>query len=226
MNTYGYCEKMHNSLKHHGLHMLSGDVRSFVASESFTKRMLAADRDASTLAYLTIKALDGLALDPTVGVAEASFFSVSADVVSFHVRFHTITNFIGDFSLPCETPRAQELIQAIQMNLDGKMFKAAVIYRRLYQRSSRLLGVAERRARRARYEYEMARRDLTADRRLTDDELARADAIYDGVYQPAHYRVTGRMHALSHTATPGFAGGFTPSVAEFLYWHLPIHSTN
>jgi hypothetical protein len=226
MNTNGYCERTHNSLKNHGLHMLSGDVRTFVASEAFTTGMLAADRDPSTLAYLTIKALNGLALDPTVGNTETAFFSVSGDVVSFAVRFHTIANFIGDFSLPCEDSRAQQLIEAIQGNLDGKMFKAATIYRRLYSCSSRLLGSAERRARRARYEYETARRNYATDRRLTDAELAQADAIYDGVYQPSHDRITGRMRALTHAATPGFSGAFTTTVADFLYWNLPIQLPN
>ncbi|WP_432263280.1 hypothetical protein [Cupriavidus sp. TMH.W2] len=224
MSLYNGYSSVHNSLRS-GLHMLTGDVRSFVASTAFTKAMKEAEESVDTKAFLIIKALDGLALDPLTGKHVGSFITRADGMISCHVRFDRWVNFIGLFSLPESSGRATQLVEAVDANIGGRMFKAAAMYRRLDRRAVRLHESARRKAR-AAFALALEKSRDTVNARgwvPKDSDYERANAEYDRVFEPRKALISGRLMALGKIASPGFLGSYTEAVASFLYQHLPCH---
>lgn len=211
--------KVLNDLRR-GVHMLDGDVRSFVLSEDFERAVAAAESDLSSKVFLTVRALDGIALDPLAGTEVSAHLMYGEHSVFCNVRFHGWSNFIGAFSLPVNDPRLVELEGAIHRNMAGHTFKAAKMYRRLHTVAMRQIEGARRAASKA---YDSVITELyQRARSLTDGDRAQAREAYDFVFEPSKNRVLRRMASLNRAATPGFQGGYTESVAAFMYAYLPV----
>ncbi|WP_425953105.1 hypothetical protein [Ralstonia pseudosolanacearum] len=223
MSLYNNIHSVHNDLRR-GLHMLNGDVRSFVGSADFTKAMKDADENDETKAFLLVKALDGIALDPLIGSNVDSFVWHLDGEVIIQVRFDRMVNFLGLFSLPESSRWAAPVIAAVECNLRSRMFKAAAMRRRLDRRAVRLLESARSRARNAyAASLNRARASHGQGWQPSEDDLARANADYNQVFDPRKAQIGNRLHTLQAISAPEFSGSYTETVATFLYRHLPCH---
>lgn len=207
--------------------MLNAEVRSMVEGKGFETAMCNAADDPDTKAFLMIKALDEIALDPTVGNTMDAFIFIygqGGGNVCFNIRFDRFVNFIGLIELPENSGRAKQLMEAIKKNLNGKMFKAAKMHRRLDARSVRLFQQARDRASEAYSAVIQA--GYAGGKRIPGvnmEELkVRAAAAYNKVFNPRKLQLQNRCRNVGRAACPGFQGGYTEAVASFLYRHLPF----
>lgn len=200
------------------LHLLTPELASFVSSDAFKKTMAVVEKDADTKAFLAIEALKGIALDPLTGKKPEAFYFQSGDRLCFNLKFDRWVNFIGWFELPENSGRAKQVVEAIRSNLESRMFKAASMHRRLDKRRANMYEQVTQRARKAYAEVVQK-----CSRQEAPEEVRRkADAAYDSVFDRRWEDINARVRKIAKESSPGFRGGYSEAVANFLYWHLPM----
>jgi hypothetical protein len=120
---------------------LAGEAEGHFRSLDYRARLEAMERDPEQLARLTISLLRHMALDPQRGAtvddhtpfrgALIKGSNTAPNDIYFALQFHRVSNFIGNFTLPADSPEMPALLKAIEENLASKMFKAAQMDRRL-----------------------------------------------------------------------------------------------
>lgn len=198
-------------------HLLRPEVASMVMSVDFENTMARAAGDDNVKAFLLAEALKVIALDPFTGWRAEDFYSVYTKEIGFGVRFHGVVNFVGLVTLPVGSAPAKLLIAAIENNLNGRLFKAAKMYRRLDRCRAALIEQVSTRASRAYAAVRMS----CGGKFLSQEDLARAVDAYDRVYKRRLDAIHARIGGVNDAATPGFLGAFPATVGEFLYRNLP-----
>ena len=210
---------MLNSLRtlHHGAHLMPARISSFVLGEPYKAAVKQLENNDDLKAFMTLRLLVGLALDPLSGSTPEAFMVQYDDRVGFNLRFHGTVNPIGLFELPVTSGRVPELKAAIETNLNSRMFKAAKMVHRMRRRHSRLCSIAAEKAGAA---CAAVLTECTA--RPTPLEVwERGQEAFDRVYVGWTCRSEDRLSRIAHHATPLFNEGWTLSLAKFLYWNLP-----
>lgn len=207
--------------------MLNSEMRSMVEGKDFEVAMCNASDDPDSKAFLMIQALNEISLDPVVGDTVHSFIFIygqGGGNVCFNIRFDRFVNFIGLIELPENSGRAKQLMEAIEKNLNGKMFKAAKMHRRMDVRCVRLTQRARDCASKA---YSAVIEAAYVNSKLIPDvniEHLKSEALaaYAKVFNPRKEQLQNRCRNVGRVACPGFQDGYTEAVAGFLYRHLPF----
>jgi len=199
-----------------GTHMLDEIMASALLCDDAVAAMQKTDEDPDAQAFLMLELLKSIALDPTQGETPDRFFRIYDDEVIFTLHLDRWSNFITSCLCLPHGSRANQLIEAIQENLNSRMFKAAKMSRRLDKRFNRLYQQARNRAEKIAYAGEENLWSWPKDRR---DE---ADSLYRRIFEKREETLLNRLRKVSAVASPGLQGGFTEAVAKFLYNHLPI----
>jgi hypothetical protein len=190
----------------------AADIASMILSSDFSMSMKFAEENEDTKAFLMIQALKEISLNPLRGKITSDFIvqSEGSSSVCFWIDFDRWVNFIGLIELPAGHPRVAQLIEAINQNLNSKMFKAAKLSRRMDKKLGILLAPAIDRATKA----------YAASYRSASPEFARA--AYNFIYEARREQLLNRQHKVSQVSHPGFNGEYSKAVAGFLYRHLPF----
>lgn len=225
----------------HGSHILEPNLQQFVRSPEFRAAMERAASDEEIKARLMIQALKGISLSTDKGDTMDDFTIYYPEngrkMVCFWIKFHGWVNFIGNIDLPEGSEIAIELIEAIQENLNSRMFKAATVMRRIYPVKDRLYGQAGRKVKLAERQlnegYAEKREEIAKSyssfeeryihlRALDEEIKAKVDELYDQTYNRRIDQLEERYRRVSRQAHPEFNGAYTEAVASFLYKHLPM----
>ena len=216
---------------------LAGPVADHLRSEEYRKNVEALGNDPKELARLTGCLLKHVSLDPLVGKRLEDFvnpFNVESEEYYFYLPLNRVVNFLGNFSLRRDSAEARALLQAIQENLNSKMFKAASMHRRLDQARLRHERRLTARAK-AAYEDSLAqsRRNATpyhgnltaAERRQEEAQWTAmreaANAAHDAVYVEPHARMNRRIRAVGELAfDQDFRAGYTEILIAFAARYL------
>ena len=220
MTLYSKPCSIHNQLRT-GAQMLSGDVRAFVESQAFTDGLVTAEKYDVEKARMTIAMLKCVALDPLRGADRHAFITQGEGKLRCNLAFDRLANFVGLFEIDLAAPLAKALVDAVEQNLRGRMFKAAQASRRIERRSVAMLAKAARRgtaAYRASLDAAMPKGVLRWS--PTPEDYFRANAEFDRAYGNARENIERRLSALGRVASPGFTGGYTEAVAGFLHSYL------
>lgn len=199
----------------HQVHMMSPDVANWVKSADFESALRRIENDDDSMAFLMIEALKGIALDPLRGDSTGAFCECYEETMVFNIHFDRWINFIGIIELPLGD-RASQLRDAIRLNLDSRMFKAAKMSRRLDRKLNRLMGQADDRAR-AAFEAIYRRPGVIH----TPELLEEACNTRERIRNRRREELLQRKHRVAQHACPGFLGGYSDAVANFLYRHMP-----
>ena len=208
---------------------LSGALAEYCRTPEYCAKLTALSKDPAVLARLAIALLSHMALDPLTGNRAEHFVrgleGAEGSEVWVSLSFHRVINILGSFFLPRDLPETTELLAAVEANLNGRLFKAATIHRRIERgtRRSRLLTRAATRAgnERARiltegltpsampkYEYEQAA--------YREALYSQAQSAYDAIYEPRYAQIQGRLRALGAQAyTSDFRGAYTDILIAF-----------
>lgn len=229
-----------NSFKpmHFNPAILSASVQDQLRSEQFEDQVQALNKDAGALARMTVALLKYLALDPNVGHRVEDFIPemnpagrFTTGQVWVNLEFFKTSNFIGSFTIEANSAELPQLLQAIQENLDSKMFKAAVLYRRLESKFHPRVAAIRKRAQvayqRAFY-ASLARQNPQPAQgwvRPTAEMIDRASEsgrhARELKYAPAREHLDRRMESVrKQTAHPDYAGGAYEIQTAFAVQHL------
>ena len=199
------------SLVAHSRHLLPEATFEKLSSPEKKKAADTADDDLSFRVGLTVRLLQSLSLDTKNGFERKE----TGENVWMMVRFHTVSNpIMGNFGmyfvLPIGDPMVKKIDEAVKANCASKMYKAAMMYRRLQPRIITAVGKARRRGERA------------YDKCLTEPKFKDlADEALDLASKSRIITLNTRLQSLSHTACPGIANkGWTLFMADFLAENL------
>lgn len=219
---------------------LAGARAEFFTSPAYLRELDALGNDPAAMARLTVKLLDHVALDPLQGKTLGDFLKVGSDAETVFVALplNRTVNFVGYFTLPVTSPELPLLAKAIDKNLASRMFKAAVLHRRLdagnRPRFRRLEKVAS-----AAYAATYAEADANLppvspyasekagyERMATIRELA--SNARDNAYEPAKNRLFARIHAVARqAASTDFQGSYTDMLIAFASRHIcPVNTAD
>lgn len=206
---------------HQSSHVPASDL-AFLASEDAFASAAAADIDVQASVAAMVDTLAGTALDPLRGTDVGHFVSDGGDHWSIHLSFHRLSHFINLFDIPKASPGAAELVTAIEANLQSKMFKAALIDRRLQRRFVKLQTRCSSR------HIETYRAYVTANSRQGMAQLehqkviSQAEEAAARATEPRRASLLQRQRFLSARAMPTLAGrSYSQWVAERLASVLP-----
>ncbi len=198
---------------------LNPEVASYIQSEAFSADVARLRSDDVLRAWLTVRLLEGIAVDPlSVARGESFVHSISGrDPLWINIQLDRWANFLGAFSLAEGSAQLQEVLAAIERNVQSPMFEAAKAHRD----HDRTISAEHARASElARAAFEKAcqgvrRQDLSESQRL------HAQETFAKVFNDAMEGFHQRGRDLSAAAAPRFAGvAFTEGAASFLFEHL------
>lgn len=199
------------NLKYHGLHMLPENIKPFFQAEGYIDLMLEIDNSEQRKAELTIQMLNCMALSPTEGYESVDDCYYDGDgTAAFMLHFNRITNPIGMFTLELSDPLFQSVLDAISENLKSRMYKAAIISRRIERLSVKAQVRYRRKAGKA-YEQVMDAAEVSAE------VIAQAEQAYNDSIKPNETRLFNRLRSVSNVAMPNAENGYTIWLAEFLH---------
>lgn len=205
------------------VHLMEKNLADFVRSKDFEDALTKTEMEEDAKAYLMVEALKKIALCPCRGETPEDFIFYRSDsVIAFNIQFDRWSNFIGLIGLPLNSGRAQQLIDAIETNLNSKMYKAAKMHRRLYFRRRKIESQVCGRARSVYTKVLERYRSETGAKWNTAEVIALADEEFDRIYSPRMKNVDERVRKVADVAEGGFRGAYPEAVANFLYGHLPI----
>ncbi|MDO8416528.1 MAG: hypothetical protein Q7S87_09985 [Agitococcus sp.] len=120
-------------LRHRDHPEIPGQTAEYFRSPEFCEKILTLENDPTEKLRLTLALLTHVALDPVIGATVDKHVNLYPKEGQIWVclNFNRIVNFIGSFSIEPGTPDALALTEAIEQNLKGKLFKAAVMHRRM-----------------------------------------------------------------------------------------------
>jgi hypothetical protein len=199
---------------------LNPEVASYIKSEAFAADVARLRSDDVLRARLTVRLLEGIAVDPLSMARGETFFVhgvLGRDPVWVNIRLDRWVNFLGAFSLANGSAQIQEVMNAIERNLQSPMFEAAKAHRAHDRTISAEHARASELARAAFEEacHGVRRQDLSASQYL------HAQETFAKVFNEAMEGFHQRGRDLSAAAAPRFAGvDFTEGVASFLFEHL------
>lgn len=199
-------------------------------SQDYRDDMEAIHNDPVLATRLTLRLLENIALDCKAGTTVEDFLGPdSKDGVEFvNLRIHRTANFIPAFSLSRSSDEFAQLREAVKVNLESSMFRAANISRRLEAsytsreaRWSRLAykayGLASDKANAAcpRSHFHRTREDVQAI-------VEASNRAYDAVYRPLEACYKRRLASLEQLRdrTPMFDGAFPDIAANFVRLHV------
>lgn len=114
---------------------------AYLRSSEYTDYLQKLENDEVERARVNCILLENMGLDPRRGDNVKAFFHASEGEITFVVMFYYHTNFVGTFTLPEDSVEAKAVLAAIEANLKGPLFQAAL-------RSERVRGKARQRFRR------------------------------------------------------------------------------
>lgn len=217
---------------------LTGAHAEYFASQDYQAALDTIGNDAGAMAKLTIKLLEHMALNPRDGNRLSDFLRVGSDSETVFVclHFNRTVNLVGFFVLPVTAPELPLLAAAIEKNLASKMFKAAVMHRRLensnHRRFRRFESAARLAASKAR---EAAEVSVPAASQYASDEsrFQRSRTIsemsneaYNAAFDTAMNKLLARIGAVGRQAfDPSFRGNYMDMLIAFASSHIcPVHS--
>ncbi|WP_150126541.1 hypothetical protein [Burkholderia cenocepacia] len=109
----------------------SAPVAKWLASNDFRRAVLEIDASVELRAKLSLSLLKHVALDARHGVTADAFQHHGDGKTMFMLHLFRMHNFIGPVTLDTDSALCQELQQAIERNLKGRMFKAARLTQRI-----------------------------------------------------------------------------------------------
>jgi hypothetical protein len=198
-------------------HFLNPEVASYIQSEAFSSDVARLRGDDVLRARLTVRLLEGIAVDPlSVARGETFVHGISGrDLLWINIRLDRWVNFLGAFSLAESSAQLQEVLAAIERNVQSPMFEASKAHRAHDRTISAEHARVSELARAAFDEacHGVRRQDLSASQYLHAQETKVFNDAMEGFHQ--------RGRDLSAAAAPRFAGvAFTEGVASFLFEHL------
>lgn len=233
MHDFRYLHKYYNASP------VAGSAADYVRTKAFLEDVERLEQEPKELARLTLGMLKHLALDPSIGDCVEKFVSISDESIWFQLTFHRFTNIAGWFRLPRNTVESDQLLGAIQQNLESRRFKAANLCRRLDKKFQMRVSKLRRRAdsfgQRHRAEIALLVAKSPPPRYLDPDstaaraarEVARQayEAIWQEAFGPTIRHLEGRMRAVelaTFAFEPEFLGdsGFYSLVAEFAFKYI------
>jgi hypothetical protein len=206
---------------------LTGAHADYFRSSDYLARLEELGNDTRALARLSAALLEHVALDPLHGNKLEDFITVSsnAETVFVCLQLNRLVNPIGAFAVSSEAPEAAVLVQAIEKNLASRMFKAAVMHRRLAHGNTKRYRRFEKAARAAfQAAYDKAESTTPQPAYFSEDaRYARMRAIRETaeaaraeVYGPLEARLKGRIHAVANQAySADYRGGYYDILAAF-----------
>lgn len=246
MNNLSALETVHH---HYATSPELNDLKAgYFSSSKFLDALAEMEQNPREMARLTIGMLENMALDPREGTRFEDFvkyagqpwcltkLKADSDSIWFCLRFYSVTNFLGTFTLPMEAPEMPLILDAIRKNLASRRFKAA-------QASSRLVNKMHRRfARIAKPAVEARVTHLTEAFKTAPkfshyqehEQQAYERAAYElseqafnVVYKPLRERLEKRMLAVKKAAfTKAFQGSYFDMLITFADMYLlPQHRT-
>lgn len=223
---------------HFNTEILFARVLEQLRSEQFEDQVQALNNDAAALARMTVALLQYLALDPNVGSRVEDFIPeahparrTNAGQVWVNLAFFQTANFIGAFTLESDSVELSLLVKAIQENLDSKMFKAAVLYRRLKSKFHPRVAAIRKRAQAAyqrALEASLARQNPQPVKGWVRPAAGMVERASEAgaharelVYAPAREHLDRRMESVrKQTAHPDYAGSAYEIQTAFAVQHL------
>jgi hypothetical protein len=191
----------------------------YLKSPAYLEALEAINGNPEAMAKLTCGMLQLMALNPLHG-GEVKDFALGLDKpegsIYFMCDLNRVCNPVGYFELPRDNAEAQALLKAIETNLGSRMFRAAVVSRRLERGNSRRYTRFSNQARAAfnvvfsEYRPAHGHRDAQGYKEVKE----RADAAYDAVYTPLVSRMEGRVRRVCEAAfLSGMSQGWTDILA-------------
>lgn len=215
---------------------LQGPIANKFTSPSYLAALDHAAADPDQLARLTIALLQHIALDPRLGSKVEDFLDVGpsrkyAGPAYVMLRLYCISNFVGFFSLPVDSPEMPNLLKAIADNLASRKFKAAQVHARMQDLSSmRYSRICEKGLAAYKASYAEAEVGAPAWKAYDNDErmayyrthvFPKAEHAQAVIIDSRTALLKKRMRNLSdQTCDAGFLGGYTDICTEFALRYL------
>lgn len=209
----------------------------FLRSAAFLEAINRADQDPAERARLLIGMLNHVALDPAEGTQAEHFVELQGEYLRVWVKFYRTSSIFGIFTIPRTSSEGRKLVQAIQANLDSRLFKAACMHRRLRDKAPARDYRLCRRAS-AAFSAELSKHepqwtvqkfqilDDVPVRAHTPGALAAAESAKQAIYQPATERRQRREEAVAAAScTLGNPGqDWYKFLAEFAMLYMAPHT--